>query len=642
MRLCAGRSLFFLLCAVFGAVHPSAHAAPSEYIRSFRSHIEVRADGTLAVTETISAVSAGSQIRHGIYRDFPTRYRDPYGRSATVSFSVRAVLRDGNPESYHTEALSNGIRVYFGSSNTLLQPGEYTYTFRYETGRQLGFFADFDELYWNVTGTGWAFPIAEASCSVTLPGTAAVRLREADAYTGPAGARGKDFRLEKDGRGAIRFMTTRRLDPGEGLTIVVNWPKGYVREPSVQEKLLAALFANAGIAIGILGLLLALGYYASAWASVGRDPQKGVIVPLFAAPDNLSPAAMRYLTRMGYDDRAFAALLVSMAVKRCIKIEEKDGSFTLVQTAGEESSLAPEERVAADNLFPGKTGGVLTLGQLQHACISKTIGAVKKSLKVSQEKKYFVLNRAFFLKGLGISAVTLAASVFFSARERLPAALFITVWLTFWSLGVFALLSVVANAWRSAFSGAGLTAAFGRSLFALPFLAGELMGIAFLAWATTPLFMVLFVAHIVLAAVFYHLLKAPTLLGRKILDRIEGFRMYLSVAEKDELRYAGAPGKTKELFERYLPFALALGVEQQWAERFSAVLAEAAARGEVEPVWYASSLGRPFHYHSFASSLGNELSASVTSSSYAPGTHSGGGGGGSSGGGGGGGGGGGW
>ncbi len=133
----------------------------------------------------------------------------------------------------------------------------------------------------------------------------------------------------------------------------------------------------------------------------------------------------------------------------------------------------------------------------------------------------------------------------------------------------------------------------------------------------------------------------------QVMDRIEGFGHYLSVAEKDRMNFHNPPERTPELFEKFLPYALALGVEQAWSEQFAGVLSRAAASPagsdrHYSPRWYS---GRGFASRGvtdFASSLGGSFSGAIASSSTAPGSSSGSGGGGSSGGGGGGGGGSGW
>ncbi len=146
-----------------------------------------------------------------------------------------------------------------------------------------------------------------------------------------------------------------------------------------------------------------------------------------------------------------------------------------------------------------------------------------------------------------------------------------------------------------------------------------------------------------LNALFYHLLKAPTLTGRKIMDQIEGFKLYLSVAEKERLNLLNPPEKTPALFEKYLPFALALDVENAWSEQFAEVLAQAGTETQpYSPVWYSGSSWDSFHTSRFTNSLGSSFASAISSSSSPPGSSSGSGGGGFSGGGGGGGGGSGW
>ena len=168
-----------------------ALGAPKERIIDFDSSIQIFADGHLIVTETIEVVSAGDMIRHGIYRDFPTRYKDRQGREIEVGFSLLNVTRDGMAEAYHTKSLSNGIRIYVGKRDAFISPGLHTFTLTYRTDRQLGFFDQHDELYWNVTGNGWSFQIDQARAEVILP--ALIEPLKSTAYTGPQGSREQAF-----------------------------------------------------------------------------------------------------------------------------------------------------------------------------------------------------------------------------------------------------------------------------------------------------------------------------------------------------------------------------------------------------------------------------------------------------------------
>jgi uncharacterized membrane protein len=619
---------------------------PGEKILSFSSDITVHPDATMTVRETIAVRAEGKKIKRGIYRDFPTIYRDSSGLRHTVGFSVESVLKDGKPEPYHEEALSNGRRVYIGEKNRFLKPGDYTYTIVYRTDRQLGFFKDHDELYWNVTGNGWEFTIYNASATVTLPVGAADKDLALEGYTGPQGAKGRDYTATVDETKVVRFAATRPLRPREGMTIVVSWPKGYVREPDMNRKVAWFLRDNLGKILALLGLITVLFYYLVVWTMVGRDPEPGTIMTRYTPPEEMSPAVMRYITKMGYDDRTLAAAVIDMAVKGRITITEDHGTYTIRKKEGG-SPLSPEEGQVLNDLLGSSRE--ITLEQTHHVKIKASIKAFRDYLARKYEKIYFVTNRSYFTAGMTLTIVMLVLSGIVEAVSggRLPFFLFICVWLSIWSVAVAALVSSIVVQWRHAIRDRGVrivhaASALFATLFALPFIAGEIFGISILGYstsATTVVFM--FLAGLTNYA-FYHLLKAPTRAGRTLLDAVEGFRIFLSATEKDRLNMLHPPERTPELFERYLPYALALGVEQRWAEQFSDVLSAAERQGAYSPSWFSGSMLSAMTTGEFASSFGDSFSGAISSSSTAPGSSSGGGGGGSSGGGGGGGGGGGW
>lgn len=639
------------IIAVFSAVFFAAAfycipALASEKILFFESSIRVQKDASMLVTETIKVMSAGDQIVHGIYRDFPTRYRDKLGNRYVVDFKVKEVIRDGGSESYHTEKLGNGIRVYIGRKDAVISRGEHTFVLSYSTDRQLGFFKEFDELYWNVTGNGWSFPIEHVRASVELPECASGKIRELGGYTGPKGAKGSDFTSSFNDFGNAVFVSTREFLPGEGLTIVVSWPKGCVEEPGFDKQLSYFLKDNRSVIVGLIGLLVLCGYYMFVWYHYGRDPGKGTIFPLFSPPNKLSPAALRYVMKMGFDHKAFTAAVINMAVKGYLVIRQEQGVYSLKKTESqEEGALVLEEKVIAQTLFGSSSS--LVLKNTNHTKVSSAIAALKQSLSKNFEKMYFINNKQYFFPGLALSVLVIIASAMTGSLERFPIALFMAVWLSGWSVGVTVLLLQVVSLWQAYATDRqnnplALGSALFLSVFALPFVIGEVVGLGVFVHATSiPVTMILIVA-VGLNFLFYHLLKAPTLLGRGLMDKIEGFKMYLGVAEKERLNLLNPVEKTPELFERYLPYALALDVEQQWSEKFAECLKKAAESGkEYSPAWY-SGPGWHGHAGAFASGLGSSLSTAVSSSSVAPGSSSGGGGGGSSGGGGGGGGGGGW
>jgi uncharacterized membrane protein YgcG len=614
-----------------------------ERILEFHSLITIHADRSVVVRETIRVESAGERIRRGIFRTFPTGYRDRFGNRVKVGFEVLEVLRDGRRETYHIETGWREVKVYIGQEDVFLEPGKYTYTLAYRTDRQIGFFDDFDELYWNVTGNEWDFTIEKASAEVVLPGRA--RILDTAAYTGPRGSRGRDFTISRTEERRVTIRATRALEPGEGLTIAVSWPKGIIPEPTWRERTGYLLKDNTSALAALMGLLIVLLYYGMAWMMVGVDPPRGILVPQFAPPEGYSPAAARYVMGMGYSDRVFAAALVNMAVKGYLTIEEKDKVYTLRRTGTDESALSGGERKIARKLFSG--GSSIEMKQENHGKIGGAIKALKKSLEADFEKINFRLNTKWLIPGMVLTLGVFAAMVI-TARIKGQAA-FMALWLSLWSIGVFFLGMVVIRAWKAVMAagrGTGWLQALGALFitgFALPFFIGEVVGIVGFAQATSPAAAAIFLMIVTAGFLFQRLLKAPTVQGRKVMDRIEGLKMYLETAEQDRLERLNPPDRTPELFEKFLPYALALGVENSWSEQFAEVLSSSASGdGEYRPVWYTGGDTRSFSPGAMASDLGSSFSSAISSSATAPGSSSGSGGGGSSGGGGGGGGGGGW
>ena len=560
-----------------------------ERILSFESDITVNVDSTLSVTETIVVLAGGDEIKHGIYRDFPTRYNDAHGNTYNVDFSVVSVFRDNKPEKYHLQKKFNGIRVYCGDSDILLKHGQYTYTLRYNTGRQLGFFKDFDELYWNVTGNGWVFPIVRARATIALPSGAIDRLLRFGAFTGPKGSTQKNFSSFINAPYDITFTTTQRLGAREGLTIYLDWPKGIVKEPTGEMKAKYFLKDNAGVVAGIAGLLLIFIYYCVVWNNVGRDPVKSTVIPLYTPPDKLSPAAMRFITRMDFDNKILSAAIINMAVKGNLAIEESGGVYTLLKLdSANPSALAEEEKLVFRTLL-GPSGKVV-LAPAHQTIIAAALKNLRIQLQNKYERIYFFTNREYFIPGLILSIIAIVVSSGLQAADRAPIALFMSFWLSIWTFGVVTLLIQTGNAWRMFAQSKKMPSAGSAlflTLFSIPFVCGEIIGLGVLIMATSISMLPILLVIVGVNFLFYYLLRAPTYLGRKIMDKIEGFRMYLSTAEKERLNIMNPAGKTPELFEKYLPYSLALDVEQAWAEQFSDVLEKAGiAQHGYSPSWF--------------------------------------------------------
>lgn len=621
----------------------SATASALERITQFISDVTVRRDGNLIVIETIRVEAEGNVIRRGIFRDFPTIYRRPDGTRVEVGFRVESVTRNGTSESYAHEHLSNGVRVRIGSADRIIPPGPHTYVIRYRTTRQIGFFDNYDELYWNVTGTGWVFPIDMAEARITLPEK--VSFRQTAVYTGPQDARGRDAIVVSQEPGRIVFRTTRPLPPRNGLTVAAAWQKGVVEPPSTSQLASYWLTDNLGLIAAVAGLAFLLGYYAFAWLRVGRDPPAGTIIPLFAPPGGMSPAATRYVERMSFDDGCFAVAIINAGVKGHLQIVEEHGETTLWKRSGGKP-LAPEEEAMMSKLFPGKHGNRLRLVQDNHGMIGRAKDALSRTLAKTYLGRLFTNNRGWSSAGL-LLLVLIILLVLYALGSQHP--LFGTLVL----IAVIGLPILMLSAamifvgWQHFDRGKWML------ISGLVVAALVIAGAMYLATVAQPGAANLIPAGALLAmgAVVgfgFPWLKSPSQAGRKTMDEIRGFREYLSVAEEDRLNALNPPTKTPELFEKFLPYAVALDCQNAWAAKFAGVLAAAGAAAAAATTWYEGSRDWTKDPVSFADRLGSDLSRTIASASTPPGSSGGGGGssgssgGGSSGGGGGGGGGGGW
>ncbi len=649
----SGTLVAVLLAAAICLAGTPATARADERILAYHADIVVAKDATITVTETIKVRAEGKKIKRGIFRDLPTDYYHPkWWGKVWIDYDVARVLRDGKAERWHVDTSHIGYkRIYIGDKGTLLKKGVYTYTLTYRPTRTvLGFFEKHDELYWNVTGNEWDFPIDKASATVTLPGGIPIQDIAHEAYTGPKGDDGKDYKSEIDGRGKVQFRVTRPLKIGEGLTIVATFPKGFVTPPTGAEAMANFLADNGMVLVGLLGVILMSSYYAFAWFRVGRDPEKGVIFPHFEPPGGMCPASLRYLLRMGYDKTCLAAEVLSLAVKRRLRIEDDDGEYSLQKESHAASNpLSRAETEVWNQLFSG--GNSVKLLRRSHARLAKVIKGIKAELADEYKGKLFLTNIGWFIPGAILTALAIAGMGLADlAVSGNPVALFLCLFLAFWTFACVALVRGVVSAWAQVRSSRGLGkigsagGAMVITLFAFPFLIAEAVLVGMLAYTTSlwtlPILIVLIAAN----GWFFQLLKQPTIEGREVMDQIEGFRMYLATAEGELLESATPPERTPELFEKFLPYALALGVDNQWAEKFDDVLSRAASavEGGYRPGWYHGGAWTAVGATAFAGSLGSSLSSALSSASTAPGSSSGSGGGGSSGGGGGGGGGGGW
>lgn len=575
---------FLLRIAAAACLGVLSLPAAAERILDYSSLIEIQHDGSLEITEHIRVRAEGRQIRRGIYRDFPTRYRDRFGNRVVVDFEVLEVLRDGQPEPWFTERVANGVRVNTGDDSFLPVPADIRFTLRYRTTRQLGYFSGHDELYFNAIGHGWAFQIERGRAEVRLPEPVPESELNTYVYTGFQGQRGSDADISITAPGTVRFRATRPLAQREGMTVVVEFPKGIVAEPGTAQRIAWFLVDNRGVLIALAGLILVLLFYIRAWMAKGRDPSPGVIFARYDPPEDYSPAGLRYVQRMAYDNRCFGADLVDMAVKGVLRIQhdKKSGMFgkenwKLERRTENGVDLSPSQQVLLEKLF-GSHRKTVKLEDSNAELISGARQAQQKAMRKRYQPRYFITNSGTVALGFAFSILT-GALAFVVARGD----------------GILPLIAVLA---------------------------------------------VLALVNII----FIWLMRAPTPEGRKLLDHIEGLKLYLSVAERQDLkrlehRNEDEPPLDAPRYESLLPYAIALDVEDAWTGKFTAAVGATAATAAAAGIgWYYGSGVAAGNLGSIGNSLGRSFTSQIASSASPPGSSSGGGGGGSSGGGGGGGG----
>lgn len=596
--------------------------AATEKIYSYESDIYIQEDSSILVEEKITVYAAGNQIKKGIYRDFPTKYKDKNGNNYTVKFEVEEVLRDGKSENYTTEKVSNGVRVRIGNADTTLKAGYYTYTIKYKTTRQLGYFEDHDELYWNVTGNGWSFVIDEVKATVHLPDGANMDNVKYEAYTGEQGSTEKEYKASKDEYdNTVTFYTTNKLETEEGLTIVVGFDKGLVHEPTWQEKLGYFFDDNKGVLIGLEATVLLAIYCYVTWLKVGRDPKKDVIIPRYNPPENLSPSEVKFIDSMGKYDKVLEASILNLAVKGYIKIENnekevfgiKTNKFTLIKQKDSENidsskdeskyGLSKDERDVYYSL-PDKA--TLTYSSSLQQKLEKIQNGQKSYLKKKFEGVMYSKNTKYFVLSIIFSIIITMISYALSANsmDTFIIVPFMTVWLGIWSIGIVSMLKSKKGKKK-----------FILALFMLPFLLGEILGIGVLVAAIGGGMTLLIVLLIIINTIYSILIRAYTEEGRRIKDEIEGFKLFIKTASEEEIM-----AQTPETFDKYFPYAYVLGLENQWAKKFENLLSNC----NYEPNWCTGMyVGSSFDATSFTSSFSSSFSSSISSASTAPGSSSG-------------------
>jgi uncharacterized membrane protein YgcG len=563
-----------MLAALGALLIVGAPAAAREQIDLFDVVIEVERDGDIVVTETIDVTAEGAEIQRGIFRDLP-RFYEREGDVLPYDYAVLGVQRDGRAEPYETSREDNAVRLRIGDPDVFVTYGPHRYVIRYRVSNQVRYFENYDEVYWNATGNYWSFPIARARATIVLP--AGGRITGAHGYTGALGQAGDDYVYRPAGERHV-FETTRPLGVGEGLTVALGFEKGLIEPPSGADLGWLWWRRNGALAILLASLGGLFWFLYRSFERVGRDPRKGPVFPRYEAPAGYSPAAVHHIYYRGVSGhRALIATLMNLAVKGRLTIDASDKkatALTRVTAAAATPELAAEDLALERGVFGGAS--FKSLGERYDSGFTAAYSAFRQALSRQYGAAYFRWNLTYTLLALGLTAV----AVWVAASQTVN-------WSGWHTLGVLAL--------------AGLNLAF------------------------------------------IYLMPAPTPKGQHVRTEIEGFRLYMETAEKLQLNAVEVGGEapppmTTERYEKFLPYAVALGVEKPWTQHFERLLPEEARA--YNPSW--TNMGASHSLTGLSSALVANMSSGVTSALPQSSSSSGSGGGGSSGGGGGGGGGGGW
>ncbi|WP_196259560.1 DUF2207 domain-containing protein [Pelagibacterium limicola] len=629
--LTIAKSILVLLIAI-----TALPAFGQEVIRNFDTAIIVHGDASVTITETIAVNAEGRDIRRGIFRDIPTILLGDDGTRIQSNLEVLSVTRNGTAEPYVLESIRDGARIRIGNADVFLEHGIHRYQIRYTMERAARMFADHDELYWNVTGNFWQFPILEARSVITLPEHA--NILDLNVFTGAQGATGSNARVERLSDYQVRFTLARPLQPFEGMTVAVAFEKGVLVAPEGMDAFWYWLSDNRNTVVPAVLLLVALFYNFTAWMRVGRDPAKGVIFPRFHPPQGFSPALTHYVHRMGWTNNgwlAFSAALVSLATKGLIAID-KEGKKTALDPTGKspDETLPPGEAVIFGYL-KGKSRVVIDTSN--GPALNTTKGNFLKALEGENRSVYFNSHVIFVVFGIVLAFASVVTMALFDVLD---------VMFVFFSLFAAVFIGMFGLGLRQMWQGPALSKVV--SVVVMGFILSNfsflLLDLVVIDWLNFPFIAAVSIFAITL--IFGILMRAPTVHGRRVMDEIDGFKMYLETAEIERLNFQNEPDMTVARFERILPYAMALGVEKPWSDRFQADLARNAVRDagpNYAPGWYRGSSFSPSTFSKSMSVIATGLSSAMIAAQPAKSSSSGfSSGGGFSGGGGGGGGGGGW
>lgn len=581
-----------------GLQHPASGSRRTERtekiidVTNFHARILVKNDGTFTVHETMKIFTNGvtfgpksPRLITGIYRSISNRIQGKHAYYRRMGFEMISAAMDGNPITYSVETFGSWFTsfIFFGTDGLTLSPGFHEFTLEYTTDRHINFLPDQDEFFWWVFGEGghgWATSVGTIEITVVLPEGSHGIIASLDDYSWNKGI-GKIPELlrqaaESDEANVLHYARVVS-EKKPYLSVVVGLPKGTVHGPDISRRM--EFFFRDMIAYlpGIIGLTVFFMYYIIIWVRVGRDPEGKSIVPLYRPPADCSPAFARLLFTMGYDRTSFSSALLNLASKGVIRILRYGEGYAIEKTGAGNSGISADEQVLYGALM-GDERDQKSLSDrqvLDAVAIHRAYKKHRRHLMSSVGKRFFVKNARYVIPGIIISLIVAAinAEIVDVEGSYVKELTGLGLWTIFAGFVCRFLSRKKVLELRKPSKLIYLLLLFPAVLYSVAVSishAYEVFDIRQLMFLV-PIFIML-TAHVV----FFFLLRAPTPLGRKSLDEIAGFRRYLAAAEGDRLDRMTPPEKTPGLYQAYLPYALALGVENRWSEKF---------RGEIDETY---------------------------------------------------------
>ncbi|RZJ48949.1 MAG: DUF2207 domain-containing protein, partial [Flavobacterium sp.] len=565
------KKIFFVLFAVL-----FYQAQAQEKILNFDVKVQIEKSGKIQVIENITIKAEGDVFKHGLLRVLPLVRKDKDGNQIDVGYSINAITKDGNTANYFTKEEGNEWKLYIGDKDVELESGIYKYQINYSVPFQIGYFDHYDELYWNVTGNGWDFPIDKATCQFYLPSDN--RFENLHCYTGLAGSTSSNCISSLNDSKTIVSFSTVNLKPNEGLTVAASFAKGVVDPPTMAQKSSSYYKLIKGyLWSGIFLIAMALFFFFS-WRKHGKDPVQKTTIPEFLPPFDWSPAIAGYVYHRATKQKTYMASLINAAVKGAVKISSTVESGVFINEEVYEleilnkdlNTLSPEESGLLNQISKkGKIKVNNSNYKLFEKAYSRWSDSVTKQLKIEE---YYQNNTSKKWIGFAVFLIGgLTYEVLSKDKEYIN--------YTFY-FGLIAALTAVTYWLTQKVESNGLSILRGFLTF---FIFAPAVGIFFMTFFFLSALQMMIIGVAFVMFIFYvRTLGKFTEKGAEALHRLEGFKLYLETAEKDRMNMLNPPELTPQLFEQLFPYAIALDVEVEWGKQFERVL----ELSKYNPDWY--------------------------------------------------------